>query len=125
MPHEVDLFARALTGEVRGAYTDEMADLVRGLTCYAKQRMGMVERQLRRAYGDRPPGSYQRWLDQQPERDSWERRMLQRRAWALYRRVHGEPCQAELDRLKFEAEQKAKGQGLHAKREDEQLGGER
>ena len=88
------------------------ADLVRSLTTYAKRRMGMVERQLRRAYGDRYPGSHQRWLDQQPEREEWERRQLQRKAWALYRRVHGEPCAAELRRLEFEAEIKAKHQAM-------------
>jgi hypothetical protein len=41
-----------------------------------RKRMSMVERQLRAAYGDRYPGSTQRWVDQQPERETAERDRL-------------------------------------------------
>jgi hypothetical protein len=74
--------------------------------------LGKYERQLRRAYGDRYPGSHQRWLAKQAERDSIEQGWITKQAWALYRRVHGEPCQGELDRLEFEREVKAKNQAL-------------
>jgi hypothetical protein len=84
-------------------------DLVRAMTCYAKDGLSMVERQLRRAYGDRVPGSHGRWVSQTAEREAMEQNWRDRNAWKLYRRVHGEPCAAELRRQAFEAEVKAKG----------------
>jgi len=64
------------------------------LTCYAKDGLSMAQRQLRRAYGDRYPGSYQRWADKAGEREASEWMDRARAAWKLYRRVHGEPCAA-------------------------------
>jgi hypothetical protein len=79
-------------------------------TCYAQQRNpeGMAMRQLRAAYGDRYPGSQQRWLDKAPERDAYERMLIEKKGWALYRRVHGVPCAKELERLEFERQTKIK-----------------
>jgi hypothetical protein len=94
MAHDEDVFARALTQYAMHASPKRLAQ------------------QLRQAYGDRYPGSHQRWLDQAPEREAWEQSQRDRAAWKLYRRVHGEPCAAELARLEFERQVKEKCQTL-------------
>jgi hypothetical protein len=81
-----------------------------------RKRLGMAERQLWDAYGDRYPGSHQRWLDQAAEREAIEWSYRRQKAWALYRRVHGGPCQTELDRLEYEREVKARDLARHGGR---------
>lgn len=62
-------------------------DLVASATTFASNRR--MDRQLRQAYGERWPGSYRRWLDQEAEREWHARAERMRRARALWERVHG------------------------------------
>jgi hypothetical protein len=89
--------------------SDADALWAKSLTQFAMNRDGLssYERQLRQAYGDKTPGSAARWPAKAPEREPYERMIINNKAWKLYRRVHGEPCAAELRRLEFERETRA------------------
>jgi hypothetical protein len=66
------------------------ADFVKSLTTYAR-RPPDIGRQLRAAYGNRPPGSGRRWLDQEPEREAWaDQRRREQVARGLWARAHSQ-----------------------------------
>lgn len=75
-------------------------DLVVALTSYAS--LERLDQQLATAYGNRIPGSFQRWVDKQVELKWYEQGRRNRQARALWERVH--PDWARVDKIMAECE---------------------
>lgn len=80
---EVGTVGDVPTSTVRAAMT-----LPDSLTAGGWASEEQIDRQMRAAYGDRPPGSNRRWQDQAPERAKDEQARRTRQAFSLWRRIH-------------------------------------